>query len=184
MPLCVTIWDGLSQAVLMLVLARLTLDSVELEGQLGLADLQWACLEWVASLGPLSSNRAQASSHFLSLCLHGVCLCPIGQSKLPSQSSISRVRPGETEYQSQLQEGAHSQGQEEIEDFSPRHHKEPLLILLFIYVCFLSLCPSCLLSFPLLPLSLSVFLFLPLFFKYLLSIQCVSCRENTPIYTI
>lgn len=27
-------------------LARLTLDSVELEGQLGLADLQWACLEW------------------------------------------------------------------------------------------------------------------------------------------
>ena len=128
---------------------------VELEGQLGLADLQWACLEWVGSLGPLSSNRAQASSHFLSLCLHGVCLCPIGQSKLRSQSSISRVRPGETEYQSQLQEGAHSQGQEETEDFSPRHHKEPLLILLFIYVCFLSLCPSCLLSSPLLPLSLS-----------------------------
>ena len=81
---------------------------VELEGQLGLADLQWAHLEWVGSLGPLSSNGAQASPHFLSLCLHGVYLCPIGQSKLQSQSSVSRVRTGETEYQSQLQECAQS----------------------------------------------------------------------------
>lgn len=138
---------------------------VELEGQLGQADLQWAHLKLLGSLRPLSSNGAQAPSHFLSLCLHSVCLSHIGQSKLQSQS---RVRTGETESQSQLQECAHSQRKEETQDFSPRHHKEPLLILLFICVCFLSLCPSCLLSSPLLPLS--VFLFLPLFFKYLLSI--------------
>ena len=137
----------------MLVLARLPLDSVELEGQLGLADLQWAHLEWVGSLGPLSFNGAQASSHFLSLCLHGVCLCPIGQSKLQSQSSVSRVRTGETV--SKPTARVCSQGKEETEDFSPRHHKEPLLTLLFIYVCFLSLCPLCLLSSPFLPLSLS-----------------------------
>ena len=48
----------------MLVLARLPLDSVELEGQLGLADLQWGHLEWVGSLGPLSSNGAQAHHIF------------------------------------------------------------------------------------------------------------------------
>lgn len=136
---------------------------VELEGQLGQADLQWAHLELLGSLRPLSSNGAQAPSHFLSVCLHNVCLGHTGQSELQSQS---RVRTGErvpkpTERVCMQSEEGRNQ------DFSPRYHKEPLLMLLFICVCFLSLCPSCLLSSP---LPLSVFLFLLLFFKYLLSI--------------
>ena len=65
---------------------------VELECQLGQADLQWAHLELLGSLRPLSSNGAQAPSHFLSVCLHSVCLGHTGQSERQSQS---RVRTGE-----------------------------------------------------------------------------------------
>ena len=74
----------------------------------------------------------------------------------------------------------HSQGKEESEDFSPRHHKEPLLILLFIYVCFLSLCPLCLLSSPLLPLSLCLPLspsLLQIFIKHLV---CFTKKAMAP----